>query len=179
MGSYARYGKVNANVLWTMIVVGLITINVLQFFSKTSDPLVGKGPAYVAYFMQEKTLCEGYAQRLRATGVDGNRAYLEIQQEANGCIGYLQAVVDQGHQDSAETLARMEKVRAAGARFRKWADENQKFGGPIQTKMSDPTELLDKTMKLLNSQEQDRRKAVKDTFEKCKFRSWQDLGAGN
>lgn len=133
----------------------------------------------MGYLSQEKTLCENKVQALKAKGIDGEAQYEKAQAAASACVGYLQGVVDQGSGDKEAIKEQLVQLRSASGDFRSWAAQKLDTGtyGDAAENV-DPLDLATAALKLLDAQEQERRKAVKDSLEKCKFRSWNDINVG-
>jgi hypothetical protein len=165
---------VRRKLFWGVVVVALIAIGV--FIWKTRDPLDGHGPDVMAYLTEERTLCENKVQELQAKAIDGTAEYEKAQAADHACIGYLVGVVDQGSSDKEKTEERFRRLRSESVAFRNWAAQQLQIRGAEKDEF-DPIAMASAALKLLDGQEQARRKAVKDSLEKAKFRSWNDIKA--
>ena len=163
-------------IIFFVLVVGVVAL--LTFLSRTSDPFKGQGPDLTGYLSEEKTLCENKVQALKAKGIDGEPEYEKAQAAASDCIGYLQGVVDQGGGDKDAIKDRLMRLKTASEDFRGWAAQKVTGAyGDVEENVDLPG-LATAALKLLDVQEQQRRKAVKESLEKCKFHSWNEVNTG-
>jgi hypothetical protein len=160
---------------WLLVVVGVGVVGVVIW--RTRDPLDGQGPDVMAYLTEEKTLCESMAQQLQAKGIDGSAEYDKVQAADHACIGYLVGVVDQGSGDQQKMQERFSRLRTESINFRTWAMQQLHQYGAGEDKI-DPVAMVAAALKQLVGQEEARRKAVKETLEKCKLRSWEEIRSG-
>ena len=95
----------------------------------------------------------------------------------HACIAYLVGVVDQGGSDKEKMQAQFDRLRSASLTFRSWADQKLQNYGAEKDEFN-PAAMASAALKLVDGQEQARRKVVKESLEKCKFRSLDDIKAG-
>lgn len=160
-----------------VVLVVLGSLGIYAFRANTKDPLGGKTAEIVRYLSQEKTLCENAVRDLHRAGLDGRTEYAKVQVAANGCIGYLQGVLDQGAGNEEAIRNELASLATASAVFRSWALQQLQVFGEAKKEL-DLTKLVSAVLRLLDTQEKERRKMVKETLEGCKFRSRDEIVAG-
>jgi hypothetical protein len=93
-------------------------------------------------------------------------------------VNHLQGVLDQGYGDQMKIADHFERLRDQSFTFRSWAEMRLKKQYGAVVGGVDPATFATALLNLLNSQEQVRRKEVKESLERHRFRSWEDIKLG-
>jgi hypothetical protein len=171
--------------LWkALVLVGAIVLlacscgGLYLFLYNQQDPLQGQAPDLTSQLTDLQTVCVNRAKSLKGEAIDGESEYEKAQLAASECIGYLDGVLSSGSGDQEQIKQRLEKTVAACSSFVEWADKKlPRNTGAVESASIDITAIAFGMMKLLNNQEQDRRKAVRESLQRCKFPSWGDISS--
>jgi hypothetical protein len=123
-------------------------------------------------------VCVNHAKSLKGEGIDGAGEYEKAQRAANEYIGYLDGVLAGGSGDQEQIKKRLEQTVEVCSSFVVWADDKlPRKTGAVESAAIDIPAFAFGIMKLLNSQEQERRRAVRESLKGYKFPSWADIPA--
>ena len=147
-------------------------------FSKEQVPVQGQAFDPTSELKGLQTVCVNRAKSLKGEGIDGEIEYEKAQRAANEYIGYLDDVLARGSGDQEQIKKRLETTFATCSSFVAWADKNlSPKSGATESASLDLQSFAFGIMKLLNKQEEERRKAVRESLQGCKFPSWKDISS--
>ena len=166
-------------VLGVVAAIALLALacwGLILFSSNRPELPRGQAPDLSSQLAGLRTVCVNRAKRLKGEGIDGAGEYEKAQRAANEYIGYLDGVLSGGSGDQEQIKQRLEKTVAECSAFVVWADEKLPHkAGAVESASIDIPAFAFGIMKLLSSQEQERRKAVREGLQGCKFPSWGDI----
>jgi hypothetical protein len=159
-----------------IVLLALGAWGLTSFLSNRQDPLQGQAPDLTSQLAGLQTVCVNRAKVLKGERIDGAGEYEKAQRAANEYIGYLDGVLASGSGDQEQIRKRLEKTVEVCSSFVVWADGKlPRKTGAVESASIDIPAFAFGIMKLLNSQEQERRRAVRESFKGYKFPSWADI----
>jgi hypothetical protein len=178
--SAGQSGNSSKAIVLVVAIVLLLGICGVLYLSSSKEPVPVQGQAFdpTSELKGLQTVCVNRAKSLKAEGIDGEVEYEKAQRAANEYIGYLDEVLSRGSGDQGQIRKRLETTFAACGSFVAWADKN--LSPKTETAESASLDLQTFAfgiMKLLNKQEEERRKAVRESLRGCKFPSWRDISS--
>jgi hypothetical protein len=174
-------GNLSKAIVFVVVIVLITCICGVLYLSSSKQqvPVQGQAADPTSELMGLQTVCVNRAKSLKGEGIDGEVEYEKAQQAANEYIGYLDGVLSSGSGDQEQIKKRLETTFAACSSFVASADKKLPPNtGAVESASFDMQTFAFGIMRLLNNPEQERRKAVRESLQSCKFPSWGDIPSG-